>query len=131
MISQCNNYVLVYNGELYNHRDIRKTLKNKGYQFRSTSDSEVVLYALIEWGTNALSRFNGMFALGFINIREESLLVARDHVGMKPLYYCNLNGNFVFGSQLDHIMHYFDPKYLNINMILNMVHRKLKFMLMI
>jgi asparagine synthase (glutamine-hydrolysing) len=115
MISQCENYVLVYNGELYNHIDIRKTLKNKGYQFRSTSDSEVVLYALIEWGTNVLSRFNGMFALGFINIREESLLIARDHVGMKPLYYCNLNGNFVFGSQLDHIMHYFHPKYLNIN----------------
>jgi len=115
MISQCNNYVLVYNGELYNHKDIRITLKNKGYHFRSTSDSEVVLYALIEWGTNALFRFNGMFALGFINIREKSLLIARDHVGMKPLYYCNLNGNFVFGSQLDHIMHYFDPKYLNIN----------------
>ena len=115
MISQCKNYVLVYNGELYNHKDIKVTLKNKGYHFRSTSDSEVVLYALIEWGTNALSRFNGMFALGFINIREESLLIARDHVGMKPLYYCNLNGNFVFGSQLDHIMHYFDPKYLSIN----------------
>ena len=115
MISQCKNYVLVYNGELYNHRDIRKTLQNKGYHFRSTSDSEVVLYALIEWGTDALSRFNGMFALGFINIREESLLIARDHVGMKPLYYCNLNGNFVFGSQLDHVMHYFDPQYLNID----------------
>jgi len=115
MISQCENYVLVYNGELYNHIDIRKTLINKGYHFRSTSDSEVVIYALIEWGTNALPMFNGMFALGFLNIREESLLIARDHVGMKPLYFCNLNGNFVFGSQLDHIMHYFNPKYLNIN----------------
>jgi len=115
MVSKCENYILVYNGELYNYKNIKKTLENKGHSFISTGDTEVVLKALMEWGTNALSKFNGMFALGFINMHDNTLLIARDHAGMKPLYYSYLNGNFIFGSQLDHVMHYFDHKDLNIN----------------
>ena len=116
MVSQCKNYALVYNGELYNYKKIKKTLESNGHSFSSTGDTEVILKALIEWGTNALSKFNGMFALGFINMHDNTLGIARDHAGMKPLYYSYLNGNFIFGSQLDHVMHYFDRKDLNINM---------------
>ena len=116
MVSQCENYILVYNGELYNYKNIKKTLESIGHSFYSTGDTEVILKALMEWGTNALSKFNGMFALGFINMHDNTLVIARDHAGMKPLYYSYLNGNFIFGSQLDHVMHYFDRKDLNINM---------------
>ena len=63
-------YVLVFNGEVYNFQDLRKELEHLGVRFRSTSDSEVVLHALIEWGTKALDRFNGMFALGFYDSVE-------------------------------------------------------------
>ena len=116
MVSECKNYALVYNGELYNYKNIKKTLESKGHSFNSTGDTEVILKALMEWGINALSKFNGMFALGFINMHDNTLVIARDHAGMKPLYYSYLNGNFIFGSQLDHVMHYFDRKDLNINM---------------
>jgi asparagine synthase (glutamine-hydrolysing) len=97
-------YALVFNGEVYNFMDLRKELENRGIQFHSTSDSEVVLHALIEWGTAALARFNGMFALGFYDSVEKKLLLARDHAGMKPLYYLRSENGIVFGSQYDQVL---------------------------
>ena len=97
-------YVLVFNGEVYNFLDLRKQLENRGIAFRSTSDSEVVLHALIEWGTEALARFNGMFALAFYDSVEKKLLMARDHAGMKPLYYLKCANGIVFGSQYDQLL---------------------------
>jgi asparagine synthase (glutamine-hydrolysing) len=97
-------YVLVFNGEVYNFQDLRKELEGLGIQFGSTSDSEVVLYALIEWGTEALDRFNGMFALGFYDSVEKRLLLARDHAGMKPLYYLKKPEGVVFASQYNQIL---------------------------
>jgi asparagine synthase (glutamine-hydrolysing) len=97
-------YTLVFNGELYNFMDLRKQLENCGVTFRSSSDSEVVLYALIEWGTEALVKFNGMFALGFYDSAEKKLLLARDHAGMKPLYYLLCDNGIVFGSQYDQLL---------------------------
>ncbi len=97
-------YTLVFNGEVYNFMDLRGQLENRGVTFRSTSDSEVVLYALIEWGTDALARFNGMFALGLYDSVEKKLLLARDHAGMKPLYYLLCDNGIVFGSQYDQLL---------------------------
>src|SRR3972149_5886384 len=82
ILSQDGRYVLVFNGEVYNFADIRRQMEDKGIRFRSTGDSEVVLYALIEWGTAALNKFNGMFALGFYDSQEHRLLLARDHAGI-------------------------------------------------
>src|SRR5688500_6233040 len=79
MLSACGNYALIFNGELYNYQDLKKELQEKGHQFRSRTDSEVVLHALMEWGENALNKFNGMFALGFWNAKHKTLLVSRDH----------------------------------------------------
>ena len=87
MVSQDGRYVLVFNGEIYNFAELRQRLTAKGVTFRSTGDSEVVLYALIEWGREALNEFNGIFALGFYDSMERRLLLARDHAGIKPLYY--------------------------------------------
>ena len=63
MVSQCGRYVLVYNGEIYDNTTLKCSLRARGYEFRSTSDTEIVLYSLVEWGLEALNKFNGMFAL--------------------------------------------------------------------
>ncbi|MBE7444978.1 MAG: asparagine synthase (glutamine-hydrolyzing) [Planctomycetia bacterium] len=97
-------YALVFNGEVYNFMDLRKQLENRGIEFCSASDSEVVLYALIEWGNEALAKFNGMFALGFYDGVEKRLLLARDHAGIKPLYYLMSHNGIVFGSQYDQLL---------------------------
>jgi asparagine synthase (glutamine-hydrolysing) len=104
MVSPDDRYVLVFNGEIYNYQEIRAALLSKGVTFRSTGDSEVVLKSLIEWGANALERFNGMFALGFYDKAERRLLLARDHAGIKPLYYLNRPDGVVFASQYDQII---------------------------
>ncbi|MBT5925223.1 MAG: asparagine synthase (glutamine-hydrolyzing) [Verrucomicrobia bacterium] len=99
MISADHRYVLTYNGEIYNFRELRTELEAKGYWFRSKTDSEAVLYSLAEWGTDALLKFNGMFALGFWDRKEKRLLLARDRYGIKPLYYFQNDKKIVFGSE--------------------------------
>ncbi|MES2984408.1 MAG: asparagine synthase (glutamine-hydrolyzing) [Pseudomonadota bacterium] len=92
-------YVLSYNGEVYNFRELRDELQARGVSFRSQSDSEVVLNALIAWGPAALSRFNGMFAIALWDRHEKTLLLARDRYGIKPLYYSQQGQQFAFGSE--------------------------------
>lgn len=104
MLSADGRYVLVYNGEVYNFQALRAELAGAGHRFRSTGDTEVVLAALAAWGTRALSRFNGMFALAFLDTAERTLLLARDHAGIKPLYYMVRKQGVVFGSQYNQIL---------------------------
>ena len=99
MISTDHRYVLSYNGEIYNYRELRTELEAAGYWFRSKTDSEVVLHALAHWGTDALLRFNGMFALALWDRKEKNLLLARDRYGIKPLYYARQGNTFAFGSE--------------------------------
>jgi asparagine synthase (glutamine-hydrolysing) len=104
MASADHRYLLSYNGEVYNFRELRAELEAKGYWFRSKTDSEVVLNALAEWGVEALNRFNGMFALALWDRRERRLLLARDRYGIKPLYVSHAGGRFAFGSEQKAIM---------------------------
>jgi asparagine synthase (glutamine-hydrolysing) len=99
MVSSDSRYVLTYNGMVYNHREIRLELEARGHRFRGSSDTEVVLNALIEWGPDALIRLNGMFALGFYDSVERRLVLARDRYGIKPLYVSQQGGVFAFGSE--------------------------------
>jgi asparagine synthase (glutamine-hydrolysing) len=93
---------LVYNGELYNSAELRRELLAAGLTFRSRSDTEVVLQALLHWGPDgALPRMNGMFALAFWRRDRQSVLLARDRFGEKPLYYAFAGGRLVFASELD------------------------------
>ena len=78
MLSDDKRYVLTYNGEIYNYRELRKDLTAEGYRFCSSSDSEVVLYAFSKWGVNALLKFNGMFSLSLFDRKKNKLLIARD-----------------------------------------------------
>ena len=99
MLSADHRWVLSYNGEIYNYRELRSELEAEGVWFRSKTDSEVVLYALAQWGANALQKFNGMFALALWDRKERSLLLARDRYGIKPVYYSDQSGTFAFSSE--------------------------------
>lgn len=98
---------LVYNGEIYNFREIRQELKAHGYHFSSASDTEVIVHAYHEWGTNCIHRFNGMFALALYDSRNQKAWLARDRYGVKPLYYTlTEEGTFLFGSEIKSILEY-------------------------
>ncbi|MBN1121754.1 MAG: asparagine synthase (glutamine-hydrolyzing) [Anaerolineae bacterium] len=104
MLDASGRFALVFNGEVYNFQSLRRELETKGYSFRSTGDAEVVLYTLITWGVEALDRFNGMFALAFYDTVEKRLLLARDHAGIKPLYYLHSDNGLIFASQFDQLL---------------------------
>jgi asparagine synthase (glutamine-hydrolysing) len=104
MLTADGRYALVLNGEIYNFRELRRELEQHGSRFRSSGDAEVALQALARWGIRALDRFNGMFALGFYDTVERQLLLARDHAGIKPLYYLRAPQGLVFASQYDAIL---------------------------
>lgn len=97
---QFGDYTVVYNGEIYNFREIAKLLEEKGYKFRSGSDTEVLLKAFDCWGTAAVDYFIGMFAFVLYNKSSEEILLFRDRAGVKPLYYYFKDGCLIFGSEL-------------------------------
>jgi asparagine synthase (glutamine-hydrolysing) len=91
---------LTYNGEIYNFKEIRRELENLGHQFKSNTDAEVIIYSYLEWGHECLARFNGMFAFAIWDARDESLFLARDRLGIKPLYYGDTPAGFAFASEI-------------------------------
>jgi asparagine synthase (glutamine-hydrolysing) len=97
-------YVITYNGEIYNFQELRRELEACGYGFRSRTDTEVLLYAYVEWGEKALDRLNGMFAFAVWDRRRQELFLARDRYGIKPLYYALQGHTFVFGSEVKAIL---------------------------
>ncbi|MGI4718214.1 MAG: XrtA/PEP-CTERM system amidotransferase [Janthinobacterium lividum] len=105
LVSGDRNAVIVFNGEIYNYRELRDELIALGIPFRTKSDTEVVLAAYQAWGSDCVRRLRGMFAFGVWDRRQQTLFLARDHVGVKPMFYSLLpNGLFVFGSELKSIM---------------------------
>ncbi len=100
MATPDGRFVISYNGELYNFNELRIELESLGHQFHSRSDTEVMLKALAHWGTAALEKFNGMFALALWDRQSKELLLARDRYGIKPLYYAFAGGKFLFGSEI-------------------------------
>lgn len=94
------NFTIVYNGEIYNHLEIREGLKKVGYNFITTSDTETLLYAFIEYGTNVLEMLNGIFAFAILDKKKEMIFIARDRFGVKPLYYFHSNKIFGFASEI-------------------------------
>jgi asparagine synthase (glutamine-hydrolysing) len=104
MFSADGRYVLTFNGEIYNYRELREQLRPLGHQFKTDSDAEVLLAAIVEWGWESLGRLNGMFAFAVWDNREGTLTLVRDHVGIKPLYYANTRDAFIFGSEVKAIL---------------------------
>lgn len=100
LIDAVTGTVLVYNGELYNFRELRSELHAAGITCHTSSDSEVVLRSYLFWGADCLERFNGMFAMAIYTPSDESLFVARDRLGVKPLFYGDVDGVFCFASTM-------------------------------
>ena len=95
---------LIFNGEIYNYRDLTRTLIARGHKFATRSDSETIVHLYEEYGIDALNHLRGMFAIAIWDSRSEELYLARDRVGIKPLYYWNLDGRLVFGSEVKSIL---------------------------
>ena len=104
MISGDGNYMIVFNGEIYDYQKLRKILEDKGYRFRTKSDTEVLLYAFSEWKEKMVDYIDGIFAAAIMDIREEKIYLYRDRPGVKPLYYYYDGSSFAFASELKAIV---------------------------
>lgn len=98
-------YWIVYNGEIYNYLELKDELTRKGHQFRSSSDTEVILAAFTEWQHGMLERFIGMFSLAILDVRERTVFVARDFFGIKPFYYTFAGEQLAFASEISPLLH--------------------------
>jgi len=99
-ISDCENYVIVFNGEIYNFKTIRVELEKLGYKFISNSDTEVILYSYKEWSIKCIDKFIGMFAFAILDKLQNKLFLVRDRAGVKPLYYYTDENQFMFSSEI-------------------------------
>jgi asparagine synthase (glutamine-hydrolysing) len=99
------NKCIIFNGEIYNYKQLKLELEKNGVEFSTKSDTEVILQSYIKWGENCLEKFRGMFSLAIYDILNEELFLARDAFGEKPLYFTNHNNNFIFSSELRPILH--------------------------
>lgn len=107
MISSCGNYALSFNGELYNTDHFKQRLQREGVTFKSTTDTEVLLYGLIKWGEEyVLQNFDGIFAFAFYKSNSNELILARDRSGVKPLYVGHSSHGIIYSSQYDHIINH-------------------------
>ena len=100
MTNEDDSLQIIFNGEIYNYVELRDELKQSGHRFKTQSDTEVILHAYEQWGHDCVSKFNGIFAFALWDIPKRQLFLARDHLGVKPLYYTMLGHRFLFGSEI-------------------------------
>jgi asparagine synthase (glutamine-hydrolysing) len=108
MRSEDDDTILAFNGEIYNHCELRAELQSLGHRFRTTSDTEVVLHAFLQWDTDCFRRLRGMFGLALWSQSRKRLVLARDRVGIKPVYFCRKGRDVYFSSELKGILHHPD-----------------------
>jgi len=101
-----DNIVSIFNGEIYNFKEIKKELERLGVKFFSNSDSEVVANAFYYWGIDCIKKFNGMFAIGIYNLKEKIFFLIRDRLGIKPIYYSSFDNKLLFASEIKGIINY-------------------------
>jgi asparagine synthase (glutamine-hydrolysing) len=102
------NLLIVFNGEIYNFHELKKELIARGCHFKTSSDTEVILYLYQEYGEKSFERLNGIFAFAIYDSKKKNIILARDHFGVKPLYYIFRNGTLIFGSEIKSILAYTD-----------------------
>jgi asparagine synthase (glutamine-hydrolysing) len=100
MTNEDDTLQMIFNGEIYNYVELTEELKSHGHKFKTHSDTEVILHAYEQWGHDCVGHFNGIFAFALWDIPKQQLFLARDHLGVKPLYYVELGEQFLFGSEI-------------------------------
>jgi len=113
MTDSSGSFTLIFNGEIYNHAELRKELKE--IQFKGHSDTETILYYLAKFGMDAIKNLNGIFAIAFFDRIKEKLYLARDPFGIKPLYYCFKNNTLAFSSEIRVVAKFIDKKEINLD----------------
>ena len=108
MTNETGDIWLVFNGEIWNYKDLRKELIEKGHHFRTNSDTETIVHAYEEYGLDCVARLHGMFSFAVWDAPRRRLLLARDRAGKKPLYYTQVNGNLLFGSEIKSLLYHPD-----------------------
>ena len=106
-------YTITYNGEIYNYLELQKELKEEGYNFKSTSDTEVILAAYDKWGEDCVNKFNGMWAFALYDKKKNTIFCSRDRFGIKPFYYTEVNNQFIFGSEIKQLLYFKKEHYVN------------------
>lgn len=104
MTNEDGSVIIVFNGEIYNFAELRAELQSRGHRFASRSDTEVIIHGYEEWGIDAINRLRGMFAFALWDKRKKRLLLARDRIGIKPLYYYHVADRFIFASEIKAIL---------------------------
>ena len=117
------NYIMIFNGEIYNYLEIKNELIKLGHKYITESDTEVLLKAYVQWGKECLKKLEGMFAFCIYNKLSKNIFVARDRYGIKPLFYYKNKKNFMFASEKKALFNYGIKKKLNIPTILNFINR--------
>ena len=112
---ESHRYCIVFNGEIFNFRELRHQLRNEGVSFFSQGDTEVLLKLYMRYGAKCLDKLNGFFAFCILDKQEQELFIARDRFGIKPLYYCFDEDKFIFASEMKSVMHYGIDKTLDLN----------------
>ena len=108
-----DKYTIVYNGEVYNYIEIKEELLNEGYIFHTKSDTEVILAAYDRWGYDCIKRFNGMWAFAIFDKLKNVIFCSRDRFGVKPFYYTEIDGRFVFGSEIKQLLLFMHKRHVN------------------
>ncbi|MDC1148787.1 asparagine synthase (glutamine-hydrolyzing) [Pelagibacteraceae bacterium] len=104
IVSKCNNYILFFNGEIYNYAEKKKELLDHGFEFFSDGDGEVILNLFLKYGKNFVDHLQGMFAIGIWDRKKKELYVARDHFGQKPFFYVNYGNRILFASEIKDLL---------------------------
>ena len=110
IFNEDKSVMVIFNGEIYNFKGVRKTLEEKGHKFYSDADTEVIVHAYEEYGERCITLFNGMFAFAIWDSRKKLFFLARDRAGIKPLYYSIKNNKFIFASEIKSILLHKDIK---------------------
>ena len=101
-----SDYVIVYNGQIYNTKDLRKVLEQHNFTFKGHSDTEILLKGYIHFGSDIVNHLNGIFAFAIWNQKNEEVFLARDHFGIKPLFYTLKNNTLIFSSEIKGLFNY-------------------------
>jgi asparagine synthase (glutamine-hydrolysing) len=117
MFNEDMSIVIVFNGEIYNYIELREELKDLGHEFRTTSDTEVIIKAYQQWGPDCQNKFNGMWAFALWDDKKKQLFLSRDRIGEKPLFYSIFENTLVFGSEIKSLFAYGLPQNLNLEFL--------------